>query len=223
MKHSSNVSQLEERLQYTFKDKSLLNRALTHRSVRSDNNERLEYLGDALINCVVAAWLYKFPSFCEGQLSRSRAFLASKTQLAMLGHSLKLSDYLEKNIQPHPNVKPTSQGMIADCLEAIFGAIFEDSNFETAQQIFLQAFEQQMTKTLEQALNKDPKTALQEFTQKHFQSLPKYTLVHDKSLGHQREFKVQCWINKHKTFGKGLSLKSAQSQAAQIMMEMLDE
>ena len=219
---ANKFSSLERKLNYTFKNKLLLEQAMTHCSNGLSNNERLEYLGDSFINFVVAQWLYTHPSYNEGELSRARAFLVSRTQLALYAQSLEIDKLLQvhkKSVQP---LTSKSQSIIADTFEALWGAILLDSHYQSAQELFYSLYLEQMKTYLEKALNKDPKTHLQEVCQARYKKLPAYALMKQEGRGHELEFTVCCRIERFETQGQGRSIKEAQSKAAHQMLKVID-
>ena len=217
------LSVIEKSIGYTFKDKSLLQMAMTHRSVGKNNNERLEYLGDSFLNFAIANWLFQRPSLSEGQLSRARAYLVSKKQLAQYAKSLNLLDFLVTRNTKIIKGSSKSEALIADCFEALWGAVVHEAGMVKAQQVFFSLYEKTLMQAVEKATVKDPKTKLQEICQSRYQKLPDYTLIKQQGRGHLLEFFVKCQVSDYEFFGQGQSIKLAQYEAAQQMLKVLGE
>lgn len=216
----SRTAALEQRLGHRFADRGLLERALTHRSRGADNNERLEFLGDGVLGCTVAEELYaRFPAVAEGNLTRWRAELVREETLAELGASLGLRELIQ--VEPRT---PVTASILADAVEAVFGAIFLDGGYTAARQAALAAFEPLLTRLDPAGPVKDPKTRLQELLQAEHRPLPEYSAV-EEGPAHRRTFRVECVLPDRdlRTTGGGTSRQRAEQQAAQAMLESLEK
>lgn len=222
----SDYSKLEKCLGYQFKDKNLIVEALTHKSYKKPyNNERLEFLGDAVLNLIVGEYLYhKFPKSNEGELSKIRASLVNETGFTKLAKDINLGDYIYISVAEERNNGRKKASILSDAFEAIMGAIYLESGLNNLKPIMLQLLENSYDKINLDVLFSDYKTALQEITQSMFGSIPEYKL--EKSFGpdHQKEFEVSIWIDE-KNYGtaKGKSKKLAQQAVAKIALEKLKE
>jgi len=212
-----NIATLETAIDYQFGDKALLEQALTHRSHSSHHNERLEFLGDSVLNFVVAALLFKrFPKIDEGDLSRSRANLVKQSSLAEIAQKLDLSQYLrlgEGELKSGGFRRPS---ILADTVEAIFGAVFLDSGFDAAQKVISRLYAPILQNVDPKTLGKDPKTLLQELLQGNKLDLPLYTVVATHGAAHNQMFEVECSIPKLdiKVGAAGSSRRAAEQLAA---------
>jgi ribonuclease-3 len=209
---------LQQAIGYRFAQPALLAQALTHRSHGTPNNERLEFLGDSILNCVVAAALCsRFTSAREGELSRLRASLVRQETLHQIAQALSLGDYLllgEGELKSGGHTRPS---ILADALEALFGAIFVDGGFGTAQDTILRLYGSALSELDPRATGKDPKTMLQEFLQARHIALPKYVVVATSGAAHSQQFEVECLIPELsvRTTGSGNSRRVAEQEAAQ--------
>lgn len=208
---------LETALDYRFQDAALLEQALTHRSHGARHNERLEFLGDSVLNFVVAAMLFKrFAKIDEGDLSRLRANLVKQSSLADIAQKLSLSQYLrlgEGELKSGGFRRPS---ILADTLEAIFGAIFLDSGFDAAQKAISRLYMPILQSVDPKTLGKDPKTLLQELLQGRKLDLPAYTVIATHGAAHNQMFDVECSIPKLdiKVSAAGSSRRAAEQLAA---------
>lgn len=185
---------LMRKLNYTFKKTELLQSALTHRSVRGENNERLEFLGDSLLNFIIADRLYGiFLSAKEGDLSRLRAALVKGETLAEIAQELKLGDYLRLGPGELKSGGFTRKSILADAFEAIIGAIYLDTDFETCREKVLHWFDSRI-KEIHLAIEKDPKTRLQEYLQAKHLALPKYKILTIEGEAHAQLFHIECRV-----------------------------
>ena len=217
-----NLQLLQTRLGYTFRDPGLLQQALTHRSHSSLHNERLEFLGDSILNCVVASVLYeRFTTLDEGDLSRLRANLVKQQALFEIAQKLDLSQFLrlgEGELKSGGFRRPS---ILADTLEALLGAIFLDSGFEAARTA-IRAFYIPLLDSVDPAtLGKDAKTLLQEFLQARRIALPTYNVVATHGAAHSQEFDVECLVPKLnvQVSGRGGSRRAAEQAAASLALE----
>ncbi|MEM9102168.1 MAG: ribonuclease III [Pseudomonadota bacterium] len=220
------VSQLYKQLNYRFKDISLLNTALTHRSASSAHNERLEFLGDAVLGFIMSEILYKkFPLASEGQLSRLRSNLVKGKTLAVLGAELKLGDFLNLGSGELKSGGYRRESIIADAVEAIIGAIYLDSGIDSAKQCVTSWYGNQLECLDLQSAEKDPKTRLQELLQKYKHELPDYQVIATAGDAHNQVFHVTCYI-KHielRTEGRGHSRRKAEQKAAETALNHLEK
>jgi len=217
---------LEQCLDYQFKNKNLIIEALTHKSFKkSYNNERLEFLGDAVLNLIVGEYLYtKFPKSNEGELSKIRASLVNETGFTKLANDIKLGDYIYLSVAEERNKGRTKASILSDAFEAIMGAVYLESGIEILKVIILRLLENSYEQINLDVLFSDFKTALQEITQAEFGSIPEYKLEGSYGPDHQKEFEVSIYID-GKTYGKamGKSKKLAQQAVAKIALDILKE
>ncbi len=205
-------------LGYVFAQPQLLQRALTHRSHSQAHNERLEFLGDSVLNCVIAKHLYdSFPDLPEGDLSRLRSNLVNQQTLFILAQQLQMGELLLLGEGERKSAGFRRPSILADALEALFGAVFLDAGFEAAQKIVLGLYVPFIAQADVQTLGKDAKTLLQEYLQGKRLSLPKYTVLATQGEAHAQLFQVQCEIAQLKitTCGEGVSRRAAEQAAAE--------
>ncbi len=210
---------LERLIDYQFKNQSLLQQALTHRSHGSQNNERLEFLGDGVLNFIIAHQLYqRFSKLSEGDLSRMRAQLVKEPTLGELAVSLNLGDHLRLGEGELKSGGWRRPSVLADALEAIIGAAYLDGGFEAAEQMVIRLFTPLLEKLDPKAIGKDPKSLLQEYLQGRKMELPEYKLVATEGEAHCQTFRVECHIGKLNitTSGEGSSRRAAEQQAAEL-------
>ena len=221
-----NLQLLQTRLGYTFQDAGLLQQALTHRSHSSLHNERLEFLGDSILNCVVASILYeRYVAIDEGDLSRLRANLVKQQSLYEIAQKLELSQFLrlgEGELKSGGFRRPS---ILADTLEALLGAIFLDGGFNPARDV-IRAFYIPILDTVDpQTLGKDAKTLLQEFLQSKKISLPLYNVVATHGAAHSQEFEIECLVPKLgiQVYGRGGSRRAGEQAAAKLALEVAEQ
>lgn len=216
---------LLKRLGYRFRDASLLDSALTHRSAGGLNNERLEFLGDAVLGLVIAEDLYKrYPEASEGELSRLRASLVRKQTLAELARDLELGECLRLGSGELKSGGYRRDSILADALEAIFGAVYLDSGFAGCAQLIQALYSERLGALPDEPMAlKDPKTLLQEHLQGQHLELPEYSVISIRGDAHQQVFEVECRVPAldQSTRGNGSSRRRAEQQAAQAMLESL--
>jgi ribonuclease-3 len=216
------IKLLQERLGYTFQKPDLLMQALTHRSHSKKNNERLEFLGDSVLNCTVAEMLYeRYGDLDEGDLSRVRANLVKQQALYEIAQALQLSDCLrlgEGELKSGGFKRPS---ILADSFEAIVGAIFLDSGFDASKKVLRKWYSQILEHVDPRTLGKDDKTLLQEYLQGHQLPLPIYTVVATTGVAHNQQFEVECSIPSLKVTlnGKGPSRRAAEQAAAKLSLD----
>ncbi len=214
---SAALSRLERQLGYTFKDQDLMILALTHRSFAGRNNERLEFLGDAILNFVAGEALFeRFPQAREGQLSRLRARLVKGETLAILARGFDLGEYLRLGSGELKSGGFRRESILADALEALIGAIYLDAGMDAARERVLAWLSSELDGLTLVDTNKDPKTRLQEFLQSRGCDLPRYEVVDIQGDPHCRIFVVECQITllNDKTIGQGASRRIAEQVAA---------
>jgi ribonuclease-3 len=209
---------------YRFKDPRLLDAAVTHRSVGSCNNERLEFLGDAILGHVVAEWLYQtFPDASEGQLSRLRACLVKRETLADIARGLELGEYLRLGSGELKSGGFRRDSILADALEALLGGMLLDGGFETCRAGIHRLFAGHMEALSSADELKDPKTRLQEYLQSRKLALPVYAMKTVSGKAHHQQFVVECRIEPLAAVstGSGGSRRKAEQAAAVHMLEQL--
>ncbi|MHB1083658.1 MAG: ribonuclease III [Thiobacillus sp.] len=220
------TQRLQQALGYTFTRSDLLVQALTHRSFGSVNNERIEFLGDSVLNCSVARRLYEaFPDLPEGSLSRLRANLVCQDTLAGIAMDLKLGESLrlgEGELKSGGFRRPS---ILADALESLLGAIFLDAGFDEAQRVVRGLFDPLVAKIDPKASGKDAKTQLQEMLQSRRLPLPDYRLVDTQGEAHDQSFVVDCVLTKPplSTRGVGKSRRAAEQEAARQACDALQK
>ena len=218
----SDVPGFERTIGYVFNSRDLLKQALTHRSHGAAHNERLEFLGDSILNCIIAQALYeRFLDVREGDLSRLRANLVRQETLAEIAQGLGLGEQLrlgEGELKSGGFRRPS---ILADGLEALFGAVFIDGGFERARETVLRLFEPYLSNLDPQHSGKDAKTTLQEFLQGRRLALPQYQLRAARGEAHAQEFEVECHIPELgiTTTGHGPSRRAAEQEAARRAFE----
>ena len=210
-------NELEIRLGHHFVQPDLLIQALTHRSFGVPHNERLEFLGDSVLNCAVASLIYRlYPGMPEGQLSRMRANLVNQASLADIAVLLGLGNLLRMGEGEHKTGGANRPSILADALEALLGAIFLDAGFERAAATIQLLFAQRLESANEGKPAKDAKTALQEWLQARRLPLPLYTVLKIEGEAHRQEFHVRCDVPSEDVtaVGTGLSRRTAEQDAA---------
>lgn len=215
---------LERRIGYTFVRPELLAQALTHRSHSTPNNERLEFLGDGVLNCIVAAELFqRFAHLKEGDLSRQRANLVRQETLCQVAMGLDLGGYLRLGEGEMKSGGFSRPSILADTFEAIIGAVFLDGGFDAARDVVRRLFAALFAELDPKVPGKDPKTLLQEWLQAKKYSLPRYAVVSTQGAAHDQKFEVECVIAELsvRTTGSGSSRRTAEQDAASIAFEKL--
>ncbi|MBK1653348.1 ribonuclease III [Allochromatium vinosum] len=215
---------LAQTLGHRFNREELLIQSLTHRSAGASNNERLEFLGDALIGFVIAEALWeRFPNANEGTLSRMRASLVKRESLARLARDLKLGDALRLGAGELRTGGHARDSILADALEAVLGAVYLDAGFERARTVVLQLFAARLEQTDAERAGKDPKTRLQEWLQSYKRPLPEYLVLSIDGDQHDQTFIVSCQLQDTDvtTRGTGTSRRRAEQAAAESMLERI--
>jgi len=222
----TSTGRLEKALGHVFVDQALLRQALTHRSHSSPHNERLEFLGDSVLDCSVATLLFqRFESQKEGELSRMRASLVRQETLAEIASKLQLGELIrlgEGELKSGGFRRPS---ILADALEAVFGAIYLDAGFDAAHRAIDRLLAERIEQIDPHDDGKDAKTALQEWLQARHLPVPVYSLLETRGEAHAQEFEVSCSISSFKlqAIGKGVSRRLAEQQAAQLALAQLKE
>ena len=214
---AARLAALCRQLGYSFRKPQLLQRALTHRSYAPEHYERLEFLGDSVLGCVIAHHLCTvFPQLSEGELSRLRSNLVKEETLVILAQQLDLGGCLKLGEGERKSSGSRRPSILADALEAIFGAVFLDAGFAAAEQVVLHLFVPYLARVDVKTLGKDAKSLLQEYLQSRYIALPTYTVLATQGLAHEQVFQVECSIPSLNitTRGEGVSRRHAEQQAA---------
>lgn len=218
------LSRLQAQLGYDFADPALLELALTHRSAGRPNNERLEFLGDSVVNHVITEQLYrKFADSREGDLSRMRSALVRGETLAQVARELQLDEFLKMGPGEMKSGAWRRDSIMADVFEAVLGAMLLDSGLDQCRERVLAWFESRLSQASPEQLGKDCKTQLQEYLQRRRKSLPVYEVVTVTGEGHNSRFEVACRVKEFKLqqIGHGSSRQKAEQQAASLILEDL--
>ncbi len=217
---------LQIRLGYAFRDVNLLQRAMTHRSFGADHNERLEFLGDSVLNLVVAHLLFdRLANMPEGDLSRVRANLVKQETLHQLALQLELPGRMRLGEGELKSGGTRRASILADALEALIGAVYLDGGFDAAQALVHLLFAKIEIRPDRQAAEKDPKTQLQEWLQGRKLPLPRYTVIGTSGAAHRQTFEVACEVpdlKKHER-GTGASRRAAEQAAAAALLAILTQ
>lgn len=221
---SEGLIELQSRLQHEFSDRDLLSRALTHRSFSVDHNERLEFLGDSVLNLAVADLLFKrLSELPEGDLSRVRANLVKQDTLHPIAVALGLPQVIrlgEGEVRSGGQKRPS---ILADALEAVIGAVYLDAGYSAAQDLVHRLFKAVEIKPTMEAIGKDPKTELQEWLQGRKMKLPAYRVVGTLGAAHKQTFDVECEIAEFNILERGIggSRRAGEQAAAAAMLQTL--
>ena len=213
---------LTRRLEYTFKNEALLTEALTHRSAASINNERLEFLGDGILNFIIAARLFdQYRDMQEGDLSRLRASLVNKDSLADIAKQLEIGRFIQLGSGELKSGGRRRDSILADAVEAVFGAVYLDSGFETCRDLILRLYDDKLQNVPDVQTLKDSKTSLQELLQSRRFPLPVYTVLEVSGKAHNQMFTVECSIEELEciTTAQGKSRRKAEQAAAKLAIE----
>ena len=226
MGNKLNFSKLEELLGYNFKNKEMVLEALTHKSCKKEyNNERLEFLGDAVLDLVVGEYLYnKFPQTAEGNLSKLRASLVNEKGFEKLAKLLDLGVYIQISQAEENNKGRQKASILANAFEAIMGCIYLESGLDEVKNIVLKLFDKEYPKIDLESVFKDYKTTLQELTQARYGVIPKYEVIKATGPDHNKEFTIELSIDgKVWGSGKGKSKKEAQQEVAKKVISMIKD
>lgn len=219
-----NRDSLCKQIAYVFTQPQLLQRALTHRSHTAAHNERLEFLGDSVVNCVVAKFLHdSYPDLPEGDLSRLRSNLVNQQTLYILAQQLHLGELLLLGEGERKSAGSSRPSILADALEALIGALFLDGGFTAAEKVVLSLYIPYIRQADVLTLGKDAKTLLQEYLQSRKLALPKYTVIATQGEAHAQLFQVECVIAQLNmvTRGEGSSRRIAEQMAADAAYQQL--
>jgi len=217
---------LTQRIDYTFNDIDYLQTALTHRSAQSNNNERMEFLGDAILSYLISIELYRrFPAAQEGDLSRLRASLVKGETLARVANEIKLGDFLVMGSGELKSGGYRRSSTLADAFEAVIGAVYLDGGLEAASQFIKRFFSQRLDECDPNKAQKDPKTRLQEYLQGLSRPLPDYDVTETTGKAHNQTFKVECRVVglQEPVYGDGTSRRKAEQMAAEAALELLGQ
>ena len=218
------LERLQKKLGYQFVNLDYLKQALTHRSAAAFNNERLEFLGDSILNFAIGKALYeKFPKSDEGELSRMRATLVKEQTLAIVARQFELGDYLKLGAGELKSGGFRRESILSDCVEALIAAIYLDAGIDAALARVYQWYKELLEQIKPGEAQKDPKTRLQEFLQGRRMKLPEYEVIEIRGEAHNQSFKVSCKVEglTEVVFGQGTSRRKAEQNAAQQTIEKL--
>jgi ribonuclease-3 len=218
---------LQKQIGYTFRNISLLNKALTHKSYVNENseplkdNERFEFLGDSVLDLIVSGYMTKaFPDFAEGTLSKIRAAVVNESCFAELARQMNLGRYLLLGKGEASSGGREKNSLLANAYEALAGAVYFDSNLETALELYLPVLSVEIAKYADTACFRDYKSELQEYTQTHFNCIPNYQIMNEKGPAHAKEFEVAVLVQENvRGRGNGRSKKEAEQGAAKAALE----
>lgn len=220
------IDVLHRKLGYEFEDKKLLDKALTHRSVSKNNNERLEFLGDALLSLIIAEALYKkFPETAEGDLSRVRSKLVKGETLSIIAREFKLGEHLNLGVGELKTGGFNRDSILADSFEAIIGAMFLDSNHEICKERVLAWYDKRLNDSKLFHKLKDPKTVLQEYLQARQMPLPEYDIVEVSGEPHEQVFTIVCKVDgvTHQTKDSGTTRRQAEQKVAKEFLAWMEQ
>lgn len=215
------INKLQKIIGYFFKKKEILKQALTHRSSGNNHNERLEFLGDSILNFTIAHALYKyFPNVNEGDMSRMRATLVKGNTLAKIAYEFKLGNYLNLGPGELKSGGSKRESILANTIEAIIGGIFLDSNIFIVEKILLKWYKKRLKNITPGETQKDAKTKLQEYLQSKNLPLPQYVIIQIYGEAHNQLFTIQCKIKtiSKNIIGFGANKRQAEQQAAKIAL-----
>ncbi|MGQ8820144.1 ribonuclease III [Bibersteinia trehalosi] len=218
------LERLQKKIGYQFANVDYLKQALTHRSAAVKNNERLEFLGDSILNFTIGKALFeKFPKSNEGELSRMRAALVKEQTLAIIARQFDLGEYLKLGAGEMKSGGHRRESILSDCVEAIIAAIFLDSGMDKAMERTIEWYKALLAQMQPGEAQKDPKTRLQEFLQSRKMPLPEYEVIDIKGEAHNQTFKVSCKVqNLDEIFvGVGTSRRKAEQNAAEQVIGKL--
>jgi len=219
---------LQQRLGYSFQNPDLLDLALCHRSVGNNNNERLEFLGDSILGFIIAEELFKrFPNASEGQMSRMRSHLVKGKTLALLAQDFELGSFLKLGSGEMKSGGHRRASILADAVEAILGGIYLESGMSVSRKIVCQWYGERLDEMSPEAIDKDPKTRLQEWLQARKLALPIYTVTDTHGADHDQTFDIHCLAlgpkgNKQEAKAQGKSRRQAEQRAAETLLQRLE-
>ncbi len=225
MAQSNAIDALLKKLEYSFNDIALLNEALTHRSYAAKNNERLEFLGDGILNFVIAHELFKqYPDVQEGDLSRLRANLVNKESLAEIANQLKLGEVIQLGSGELKSGGFRRPSILADAVESILGAVYCDGGFDLCRELIVRLYANRLASPTDLQSLKDPKTRLQELLQSRRFTLPDYQVTNITGQAHAQVFHVKCNIEQMniEVNGEGKSRRKAEQIAAEKAIKQVE-
>lgn len=217
---------LYQKLGYTFKDESICEQALTHRSYSRVSNERMEFLGDSILGFIVADKLYShYTDMPEGDLSRLRSSLVNGEVLAQIALTLELNDYLLLGQGEEHSGGRTRRSILADAVEAMIAAIYQDGGFDACKSCILDWWKHYLMDISDTEVAKDAKSTLQEWTQAHKHPLPTYEIISVEGKAHEQTFTVGCFVVglDYRSIGISSSRRKAEQLAAQHYLEQIDD
>lgn len=220
------LEKLAAKLGYQYNDISFLQHALTHRSMGAKNNERLEFLGDSLVNFMIAdALFHQFEKLPEGDMSRVRAHLVKGDTLAIIGREYELSDYLVLGPGELKSGGFRRDSIIADAVEAIIASVYEDGGLDACRELVTRFYSKRLAELDPKKVGKDPKTRLQEYLQSQNEQLPEYSIISVNGAAHAQEFTVSCFVNKlnRKFEAVASSRRKAEQKAAETALQALGQ
>ena len=224
------LSDLQQRIAYTFSDPELLERALTHKSYANENkvpyhNERMEFLGDSVLNLIVSEYLMKTcPDSAEGALSRLRASVVSEPALAGVAREIGLGNHLLLGKGEEQTGGRNKDSLLSDCLEALIASIYLDRGMDATEDFVIRFFDGLIKKACTTRVSLDYKTELQELCQERLKQLPEYRVASETGPDHQKQFEVEVWLKGQLSgHGAGKSKKEAEQKAAKEALERLSE
>jgi len=220
------LEQLAKSIGYEYNDLNYLQHALTHRSMGAKNNERLEFLGDSLVNFMIAdALFHQFAKLPEGDMSRIRAHLVKGDTLAVIGREYNISDYLVLGPGELKSGGYRRDSIIADAVEAIIASVYEDGGLDACRELVSRFYEKRLAELDPKKVGKDPKTRLQEYLQSQNEQLPEYSIISVNGAAHAQEFTVSCYVAKlnSKFEAVASSRRKAEQRAATVALEALGE
>ena len=221
-----NLDKLQQQIGYQFSDQALAGRALTHRSANTFNNERLEFLGDSLLGCIVAELLYAgYPDATEGELSRARANVVDQRTLAAIAREIELPDQLQLGTGERKSGGKQRDSILADAVEALIAAVYLDGGMDACRSVVANWIEPRLSSVRVGQSQKDAKTRLQELMQARGSNLPEYRVARIEGEAHEQTFVVECAIPllEQPEQGSGGSKRAAEQAAAQRTLERLGE
>jgi len=216
---------IERRIGHRFKDPALLAQALTHRSYGSPHYERLEFLGDSVLGCAVTELLFRnHPELPEGKPSRIRAGLIREESLAEVARGLGIAEFLRFDESTARNEGAARPSILADAIEAIYGAVFLDAGYQAARDVIARTFAARLSQLDPDAVEKDAKTRLQEYLQAKRLAKPLYRVVSTQGAKQNLIFEVECVIEdpRHSAMGSGSSRQRAEQQAAALLLKRIE-
>ncbi len=224
-KSASRFAAFEKSIGHRFADHTLLEQAFTHRSFGSPHNERLEFLGDSVLGCAIAeALCARFPDLPEGKLTRLRAGLVREEALFDLAQRLDLGRYMRLGEGERASAAEIKPSILADALEAVFGAMFLDGGYAAARDSILSVYAPRLDALNPEQTTKDAKTRLQEFLQGKHHRLPDYRVATVRGAAHRQTFEVECVVEELglRAVGSGTSRQRAEQQAAEAVLKLVE-